>query len=241
MSLLKGHLCAKGELVRLLNTCWLTRPVLMASLCFTSLNKRMGGYIDKAYPRDVAPDYCTTLKKRTVRMLVLFYENSNKLSYLKANKGNFLLYKVSCGTIHLILQASTQNMPCTLLGHSTKDPPTKPLLSKVEMDPDLTQAYFWPAVNKRPTRLWPRYFLTQPEEVFFWSEGKKLKNLTFLGEILQIQTQTINGWPSPGQKFLTRTHHYKGLYSFSFWARQQPKTILLWVFSSILVGLWSFT
>jgi len=40
----------------------------------------------------------------------------------------------------------------------------------------------------------------------------------FLGEISQIQTQTINGWPDlshkkltrpdPGQKFLTQTHHY---------------------------------
>jgi len=57
----------------------------------------------------------------------------------------------------------------------------------------------------RPTRLWPRYFLFQPEEIFFvWRE--KLKNLTFLGEILQ--TQTINGWTNPGPKFMTHTHHY---------------------------------
>jgi len=61
--------------------------------------------------------------------------------------------------------------------------------------PDPTQAYIWPAVNKRPTFLWPRYFLTRPEDIFFDSKGKKLKNLTFLGEILQ--TQTINGWPNP--------------------------------------------
>jgi len=29
-------------------------------------------------------------------------------------------------------------------------------LSKLEMGPDLTLAYFWPTVNKRRTRLWPR-------------------------------------------------------------------------------------
>jgi len=82
--------------------------------------------------------------------------------------------------------------------------------------PHPTRAYFWPAVNKRPTRLRPGYFpsqRTQPEAIFFWPDGKKLKNLTFL-----IQTQTINVWPdpshknltrpNPGQKFLTRTHHY---------------------------------
>jgi len=72
------------------------------------------------------------------------------------------------------------------------------------MGPDPTRAYFWPAVNKRPTCLQPRYFLTQPEEIFFDPKVKKFKNLTFLGEIFQIQTQTINGWPNPGQKNLTR-------------------------------------
>jgi len=89
---------------------------------------------------------------------------------------------------------------------------------RLEMVPDPTRAYFWPAVNKRPTRLWPGYFLTRPEAIFFDPKGKKLKNLTFIGEIFEIQTQTINGWPDPtratknwpdpGQKFLTQTHHY---------------------------------
>jgi len=56
--------------------------------------------------------------------------------------------------------------------------------------------------------------LTWPEDTFLDPKGKKLKNLTFLGEIFQTQTQTINGWPDltratknwpyPGQKFLTR-------------------------------------
>jgi len=63
--------------------------------------------------------------------------------------------------------------------------------------PDSTRAYFWPAVNKRPTRLWPGYFPTRPEAIFFDPKGKKLKNLTFLGEIFWILTQTINGWPDP--------------------------------------------
>jgi len=73
-------------------------------------------------------------------------------------------------------------------------------LSKKEVDPPLT-----------------RVLLTRPEEIFL-TQGKKFKNLTFIGEISQIQPQTINGWPDtshnkltqpdPGQKFLTWTHHY---------------------------------
>jgi len=58
----------------------------------------------------------------------------------------------------------------------------------------MTQAYFWPAVNKRQTRPWRGYFLTRPEEIFFDPKVKKMKNLTFLGEI--FQTQTIDGWPN---------------------------------------------
>jgi len=83
--------------------------------------------------------------------------------------------------------------------------------------PDPTRAHFWPAVNKRPTRLWPGYFPTRPVAIFFDPKWKKLKNLMFLGEIFRILTQTINSWPDPshkkltwpdpGQKCLTRTHH----------------------------------
>jgi len=65
----------------------------------------------------------------------------------------------------------------------------------LEMGPDPTRAYIWLTFNKRLTRLWPGYFSTQPEAIFFDPKGKKLKNLTFLGEIFQILTQTINGWP----------------------------------------------
>jgi len=73
----------------------------------------------------------------------------------------------------------------------------RPQLYYVEMGPDPTRAYFWPVVNKRPTCLWPRYFPTRPKAIFFYPKGKKLKNLTFLGEIFQILTQTINGWSDP--------------------------------------------
>jgi len=66
---------------------------------------------------------------------------------------------------------------------------------KLEMGPDPTRAYFWPAVNKRPTQVLSDP--TQPKVIFFDPKGKKLKNLPFLGEIFKIQTQTINVWPDP--------------------------------------------
>jgi len=70
--------------------------------------------------------------------------------------------------------------------------------------PDSTWAYFWPAVNKRPTCLWHGYFLTQPKEIFL-TRRENLKNLTFLGEIFQTKpkplmadpTQVKNFWPWP--------------------------------------------
>jgi len=49
-------------------------------------------------------------------------------------------------------------------------------------------------VNKRSTHLQPRYFLTQSEDIFLDTKGE---NLTFLGEIFQTQTKTIDGWPDP--------------------------------------------
>jgi len=42
---------------------------------------------------------------------------------------------------------------------------------------------------------------------FFRSQGKKFKNLGFLGEIFQAKTQTKDGQPDPGEKFLTWIHH----------------------------------
>jgi len=66
--------------------------------------------------------------------------------------------------------------------------------------PDQTQAYFWPAVNKRLTRLWPEYFLTEPG-AFFWLKGKKIGKFgIFRGN-----------FPSPNlsQRWLTRPEQQK--------------------------------
>jgi len=49
------------------------------------------------------------------------------------------------------------------------------------MGPDPTQAFFWPAVNKRLTSLQPGYFLTQPEEIFFDPRAKDWKFDVFRG------------------------------------------------------------
>jgi len=73
------------------------------------------------------------------------------------------------------------------------------ILCSIEMGPDPTQAYFWPAVNKRPTQLWPWYFLTRPKDIFIDPKGKKLKNLGFIGEIFQTQTPNQKRWPDPTQ------------------------------------------
>jgi len=67
--------------------------------------------------------------------------------------------------------------------------------SIIEMGPDPTHAYFWPAVNKRLTCLWPGYFSTWPKEIFF-DLKEKIEKFYILEEIFQIQTQTINGWPN---------------------------------------------
>jgi len=81
------------------------------------------------------------------------------------------------------------------------------------MGPDLTRptwAHFWPAINKRQTRLWPGYFLTQYNEIIFDLKSKKLKNSGFLGEIFLTQTKDgCNPTQHRQQKlYLTRTHHY---------------------------------
>jgi len=65
--------------------------------------------------------------------------------------------------------------------------------------PSPTRAYFWPAVNKRLTRLRPGYFPTQSN--FFWPEGKKIEKFDiFRG----------NFWNSnPNHKWLTRSEPQK--------------------------------
>jgi len=72
--------------------------------------------------------------------------------------------------------------------------------------PDPTRAYFWPAVNKRPTRLWPGYFPTQPKAIFFEPKGKNWKIWRFRGNFLKSNpnhkwltqpnpTQATKNWP----------------------------------------------
>jgi len=65
----------------------------------------------------------------------------------------------------------------------------------VEMGPDPTRAYFWPAVNKGLTHPWPRYFLIQREKIEKWG---------LWGETFQIQrwlwldlTRPSKNWPFP--------------------------------------------
>jgi len=89
----------------------------------------------------------------------------------------------------------------------------------LEMGPDPTRAYFWPAANKRLTRLWHGYFLTRPDpKRFFWSKGKKIENFDiFRGNF--TNSNPSHKWltrPDPGQKFLTRSHHYYTLNA-SMW------------------------
>jgi len=65
--------------------------------------------------------------------------------------------------------------------------------------PEPTRAYFWPAVNKRPTRLWPL-------SNFFWPEGKKIENFDiFRGNF--PNSNPNHKWltrPNPSHKKLTR-------------------------------------
>jgi len=70
--------------------------------------------------------------------------------------------------------------------------------------PDPTRAYFWPAV-KRPTWLWPGYFPTRPEAIFFIWREKNEKFDVFRGN---FQNSNPNHkWltrPDPSHKKLTR-------------------------------------
>jgi len=45
--------------------------------------------------------------------------------------------------------------------------------------PNPTQAFFWPAVNKRLTWLWPGYFSTRIDEIFFDPKLKKILGENF--------------------------------------------------------------
>jgi len=87
---------------------------------------------------------------------------------------------------------------------------------QLEMGPDPTRAYIWPGSNKRPTQL--RYFLAQPDEIFFYPKGKIEKFGIFRVNFPNPNTYQ-RCWPDPtpsnknltwrnaGQKILTWTHH----------------------------------
>jgi len=106
---------------------------------------------------------------------------------------------------------------------------------RLEMGPDPTRAYFWPAVNKRPARPPLTQVLFDPtRRIFFWPNGEKLKNLTFLGEIFQIQTQTINGWPDPGQKFTSYFAQWHGVHLSNCFRLSSEGSLLL-VFYKVLI------
>jgi len=62
-----------------------------------------------------------------------------------------------------IIPSDSQPDPMTTRPHGLK------------MGPNLTRAYFWPAVNKRPDRHWTGYFLNQPEEIFLSLREKNWK------------------------------------------------------------------
>jgi len=80
------------------------------------------------------------------------------------------------------------------------------LVKSIELGPDPTRAYFWPAVNKRPTHLWPGYLLNGPKR-FFWPEGLKIFNFDlFTGNFPNpntnhrwlprpVSTRATKNWP----------------------------------------------
>jgi len=103
---------------------------------------------------------------------------------------------------------------------------------QAEMGPDPTGAYFWPKVNKRPTRLWPGYFLTRPEEIFLTPREKNWKIWHFYGKFSKFKpkpfwltrpnlTLATKNWPDPSiartrflVQLLSRVYQSK-LHSFT--------------------------
>jgi len=74
--------------------------------------------------------------------------------------------------------------------------------------PNSTRAYLCFAVNKRPTHLWPGYFLTRPDKIFL-TPREKLKYLYFYrGNFPNLEvsdpTHATKKWSRLGQKYLAR-------------------------------------
>jgi len=105
----------------------------------------------------------------------------------------------------------------------------------LEMGPEPTLSCFWFTVNKRLTRLWPWYFLTQTWKGFFYPKGRKLKILTFSGgnfpnPNLYRPNQSNKNWPNLGQKCLSRTHHYHNPLP---WIEAQGIIYLFWLYMAL--------
>jgi len=66
------------------------------------------------------------------------------------------------------------------------------------MGPDPTRAYFWPAVNKRPTRLRPGYFPIRPEDIFLIRKQKNWKIWCIRGNFPNSNpNHNLLIWPDP--------------------------------------------
>jgi len=79
----------------------------------------------------------------------------------------------------------------------------KPLIyCKVEMGPDPTRIYFWPAVKKRLTRLRPGYFPSRPEDIFLTRPSQFTHKCYYFMEMSIIYSDHIKtkllhlGWNS---------------------------------------------
>jgi len=101
----------------------------------------------------------------------------------------------------------------------------------VQPDPSL----IWSAVNKKPTRLWPWYFLTWPDEIFFYPKGKKLKNLRFLGGNFPTSNPNQRCLTQPGSSLL-------GWHSGVITTRllHPPETIRLHTFDPEVNKRWAY-
>jgi len=66
------------------------------------------------------------------------------------------------------------------------------------MGPYPTRAYFWLAVNKRPTCLWPRYFLTRGENIEKFDVFRRnFPNPNHIQLTQPYLTRATKNWPEP--------------------------------------------
>jgi len=167
-------------------------------------------------------------------LLLLFYRFRQLITCLEGKKGaaELILTKQSFWTPFL-------NCQNELFKVESND-----RFMVVEMRWALTRAYFRHAVNNRLTRLWPRYILTQLNEIFLIREDKFEKFGIFRGNFLNpgvadptrpdpSNKKMIR--PGLGQKILTRTHYYMAAFcwffftSINFFGIKYVKLSLLWL------------